>query len=155
MTPASSKVTLPSSSRHLVPLERRSSPSKRATFRAFYIMFTLSNRSATALGLILEKQQRQYRHYLGLPCPGFTQPDINYCFDPFTRLPSELRRMIYKLSITPRILLMKYEKGLWTTQTNIPSILQINQESRAIGLELYKGVFLEEFVSSANPYICT
>ena len=50
---------------------------------------------------------------------------------------------------------MARKGGLWTTQTSSPTILQINHESRDIGFELYKGVFLEESISSANPYIYT
>ena len=53
---------------------------------------------------------------------------------------------------------MTWKNDRWTTHTSIlsiPSILQIDRESRAIGLHLYKGMFSREQISSTNPYICT
>ena len=50
---------------------------------------------------------------------------------------------------------MKCKEGLLTTYADLPTVLQINRESRAIGLELYRKLSPDDDLSSSNPYVCT
>lgn len=74
-------------------------------------------------------------------------------FEPFPRLPVELRLKIFKYAIEPRLVNIEWSRQLrQCVSSDVPTILHVSKEARSEGLKTYQPSFNTAFDSNAPLY---